>query len=146
MDNEGLITRLRKRANIRRSIPRGEPDRISDILEEAADMIECLRDDLEVLRKQEPIGIITDRVIDRGIEWESNFYRYVVIAGTGDCNLYAEPKPAQEKLTELIAWANLPRVGPELIASSSKGEWRSDGYNSAREYVKSQLDKMKGGV
>jgi hypothetical protein len=44
MDNEGLITRLRKRAEIRRSIPRGEPDRISDILEESADMLESLRD------------------------------------------------------------------------------------------------------
>jgi hypothetical protein len=31
-----LIERLKKRAEIRRSIPRGEPDRISDILEEAA--------------------------------------------------------------------------------------------------------------
>jgi hypothetical protein len=52
MDNEGLITRLRKRAEIRRSIPRGEPDRISDILEEAADMIEYLRDDNERLRNE----------------------------------------------------------------------------------------------
>jgi hypothetical protein len=47
MDNEGLITRLRKRVEIRRSIPRGEPDRISDILEEAAEMIESLRDENE---------------------------------------------------------------------------------------------------
>ncbi len=36
---EDLVTRLRKRAEIRRSIPRGEPDRISDLLEEAADEI-----------------------------------------------------------------------------------------------------------
>lgn len=34
-----LVERLRKRAEIRRAIPRGEPDRISDILEEAADEI-----------------------------------------------------------------------------------------------------------
>ena len=40
---EDLVTRLRKRAEIRRGIPRGEPDRISDILEEAADEIERLR-------------------------------------------------------------------------------------------------------
>ena len=40
---EDLITRLRKRAEIRRKIPRSEPDRISDILEEAADEIERLR-------------------------------------------------------------------------------------------------------
>ena len=37
---EDLIYRLRKRAEIRRAIPRGEPDRISDILEEAANVIE----------------------------------------------------------------------------------------------------------
>ena len=37
---EDLVTRLRKRAEIRRGIPRGEPDRISDLLEEAADEIE----------------------------------------------------------------------------------------------------------
>jgi hypothetical protein len=52
MDNEGLITRLRKRAKIRRSIPRGEPDRISGLLEEAADMIEYLRDDNERINKR----------------------------------------------------------------------------------------------
>ena len=39
---ETLVQRLRKRAEIRRSIPRGEPDRISDILEEAAANIEEL--------------------------------------------------------------------------------------------------------
>jgi hypothetical protein len=39
---ETLIERLRKRARIRRSIPRSEPDRISDILEEAANKIEEL--------------------------------------------------------------------------------------------------------
>ena len=41
MDNkDDLVERLRKRAEIRRSIPRGEPDRISDILEEAANRLE----------------------------------------------------------------------------------------------------------
>ena len=45
---EDLITRLRKRAEIRRqiatrkSVQQGEPDRISDLLEEAADEIERL--------------------------------------------------------------------------------------------------------
>ena len=39
MDTD-LITRLRTRAAIRRKIPRGEPDRISDILEEAANRLE----------------------------------------------------------------------------------------------------------
>lgn len=33
---EDLIFRLEKRASIRRNIPRSEPDRISEILEEAA--------------------------------------------------------------------------------------------------------------
>jgi hypothetical protein len=45
MEAETLVYRLRKRAEIRRSIPRakpGESDRISDILEEAADRIEQL--------------------------------------------------------------------------------------------------------
>ena len=40
--NESLVERLRKRAQIRRSIPRGEPDRIADLLEEAAKRIEEL--------------------------------------------------------------------------------------------------------
>ena len=44
---EDLVTRLRKRAEIRRSIPLNEPDRISDILEEAAAEIERLQDLLE---------------------------------------------------------------------------------------------------
>lgn len=39
---ETLVERLRKRAEIRRSIPRSEPDRISDILEEAANRVEEL--------------------------------------------------------------------------------------------------------
>lgn len=42
-DINDLVYRLRKRAEIRRNIPRGEPDRISDILEEAANEIERLR-------------------------------------------------------------------------------------------------------
>lgn len=47
MEND-LVFRLRKRAEIRRQIPgrksveSGEPDRISDVLEEAADRIEML--------------------------------------------------------------------------------------------------------
>lgn len=39
-----LIIRLRKRAEIRRSIPRGEPDRIADLLEEAANALEGKND------------------------------------------------------------------------------------------------------
>lgn len=46
---EDIIYRLRKRAEIRRQIPtrksvqEGNPDRIADLLEEAADEIESLR-------------------------------------------------------------------------------------------------------
>lgn len=46
--NEDLITRLRKRAEIRRQIPtrksvqEGKPDRLADLLEEAANEIENL--------------------------------------------------------------------------------------------------------
>jgi hypothetical protein len=45
---EGLVYRLRKRAEIRRqikdrkSVQEGKPDRIADLLEEAADRIEQL--------------------------------------------------------------------------------------------------------
>jgi hypothetical protein len=48
MTTTDLITRLRKRAEIRRQIPtrksvvNGEPDRIADLLEEAADELERL--------------------------------------------------------------------------------------------------------
>lgn len=44
----------------------------------------------------------------------------------------------------LIKWANLPDVEPELTSESTKGEWRSDGYQAARRWVKMQLDLMKG--
>lgn len=46
--NTDLVSRLRKRAEIRRQIPtrksvqEGQPDRIADLLEEAADRIEYL--------------------------------------------------------------------------------------------------------
>ena len=41
-NNKTLIERLLKRAEIRRNIPRSEPDRISNILEEAAERIKEL--------------------------------------------------------------------------------------------------------
>lgn len=47
---EDLVTRLRKRAEIRRQIPgrksveNGEPDRLADLLDEAADEIEAQED------------------------------------------------------------------------------------------------------
>lgn len=49
IDETDLVYRLRKRAEIRRQIPgrksvqEGQPDRLADLLEEAADEIELLR-------------------------------------------------------------------------------------------------------
>jgi hypothetical protein len=49
MDEQDLIFRLRKRAEIRRqiatrkSVQEGKPDRMADLLDEAADEIESLR-------------------------------------------------------------------------------------------------------
>jgi len=53
MNEQDLIYRLRKRAEIRRQIPgrksvqEGTPDRIADLLEEAADEMERLRQIIE---------------------------------------------------------------------------------------------------
>lgn len=50
MTSDDLVYRLRKRAEIRRqittrkSVQEGKPDRIADLLEEAADEIEKLKD------------------------------------------------------------------------------------------------------
>jgi hypothetical protein len=50
MNNQDLVFRLRERARIRRQIPgrrsvqEGQPDRLSDLLEEAADEIERLKE------------------------------------------------------------------------------------------------------
>jgi hypothetical protein len=52
MNEQDLVYRLRKRAEIRRQIPgrksveEGKPDRIADILEEAANEIEKLRNEI----------------------------------------------------------------------------------------------------
>jgi hypothetical protein len=88
------------------------------------------------LREQKPIGVLNDK----GIDWEDSFFTDVVIGGDGDCNLYAEPKPAQEIPAELVKWAN---------------SWQEDdsdmpsyliGCNDMKHFVKSQLEKMKGGA
>ena len=49
MKKESLVVRLRKRAEIRRSIPRSEPDRIADLLEEAANEIDTLEGQIDSL-------------------------------------------------------------------------------------------------
>jgi hypothetical protein len=52
MNEEDIVYRLQKRAEIRRQIPgrksveEGKPDRIADLLEEAAEYIEDLRIEL----------------------------------------------------------------------------------------------------
>jgi hypothetical protein len=55
MNDQDLVERLRKRAEIRRQIPtrksvqENQPDRISDLLEEAAREIQMLRNVNEIL-------------------------------------------------------------------------------------------------
>ena len=59
MNDQDLVYRLRKRAEIRRQIPdrksvqEGQPDRIADLLEEAADEIDRLRE-YEWMYKEKP--------------------------------------------------------------------------------------------
>lgn len=56
--NEDIVYRLRKRAEIRRQIPsrksvqEGKPDRIADLLEEAAYSIEILRKTIDAYDKE----------------------------------------------------------------------------------------------
>jgi chorismate mutase len=56
---DDIVDRLRKRAEIRRqiatrkSVQEGKPDRIADVLEEAADMIVTLRWALKLHAKEE---------------------------------------------------------------------------------------------
>ena len=58
MNEQDLVYRLRKRAEIRRQIPgrksveEGKPDRIADLLEEAANEIEQLRDERNRLQHE----------------------------------------------------------------------------------------------
>lgn len=58
MNEEDLVYRLRKRAEIRRQIPdrksvqEGRPDRIADLLEESANEIEKLRSVMNENRNQ----------------------------------------------------------------------------------------------
>lgn len=58
MNEQDLVYRLRKRAEIRRQIPgrksveEGAPDRIADILDEAATEIVALRDKVSELKQE----------------------------------------------------------------------------------------------
>lgn len=59
MDQQSLVYRLRRRAEIRRQIPtrrsvqEGQPDRLADLLEEAANEIEQLTLKLKTLSQNE---------------------------------------------------------------------------------------------
>ena len=79
MKPESLEHRLRKRAEIRRQIPgrksveNKEPDRIADILEEAADEIKLLRETVEFYATgfnkkltESMMGEYTPALVDRG--------------------------------------------------------------------------------
>ena len=56
VEEQSLVYRLRKRAEIRRqissrkSVQEGRPDRLSDLLEEAADELESLRKQVTALK------------------------------------------------------------------------------------------------
>lgn len=56
MNEKDLVFRLRKRAEIRRQIPsrksvqEGKPDRMADLLDEAAEEVESLRRQVAVLK------------------------------------------------------------------------------------------------
>lgn len=60
-NNESLIERLRKRAEIRRqsssrkSVQENKPDRLADLLEEAAEEIDILNLELRIARYKEPV-------------------------------------------------------------------------------------------
>lgn len=59
-NEEDIVFRLRKRAEIRRQIPsrksvqEGKPDRIADLLEEAANEIEKLNNEIESFWQDAP--------------------------------------------------------------------------------------------
>lgn len=58
MDENDIVYRLRKRAEIRRQIPsrrsvqEGTPDRLANLLDEAATEIEILRQDLALYKEE----------------------------------------------------------------------------------------------
>lgn len=61
MNSEDIVVRLRKRAEIRRQIPsrksaqEGQPDRIADLLEEAAEEIQKLRTEVKYHKDLEQV-------------------------------------------------------------------------------------------
>jgi len=63
MNKQDLVFRLRERARIRRQIPdrksvvEGKPDRIADLLEEAADEIDNLHIEIANLNRRHFLGL-----------------------------------------------------------------------------------------
>jgi len=95
MSNHDLVYRLRKRAEIRRQIPdrksvqEGQPDRIADLLEEAADA-------LEKLDKHEPVAW-------REVAGKTTKYYDYNEEGRGE-PLYAAPQPDLARVGEVGIW------------------------------------------
>lgn len=75
MSDEDLVYRLRKRAEIRRSIPtrksiqEGKPDRIAALLDEAADRIEDLAD--QVGYYEDPEDLVSEEYLEQ-LEWQEH--------------------------------------------------------------------------
>jgi hypothetical protein len=97
MSNHDLVYRLRKRAEIRRQIPdrksvqEGQPDRIADLLEEAADA-------LEKLDKHEPVAW-------REVAGKTTQYYDYNEQGRGE-PLYAAPQPDLARVGEVGIWGD----------------------------------------
>jgi hypothetical protein len=81
--SDTLQERLRKRADIRRNIPRGEPDRIADLCEEAASRIDHLEMVYSVAR-----ATITDMCNEkRELERDADRFAFVLPILTAQGNL-----------------------------------------------------------
>lgn len=71
---DDIVIGLRKRAEIRRQIPgrksvqNGEPDRIADLLDEAASEIERLRCSLHNIVDKSRNGLYSDIISDGGMD------------------------------------------------------------------------------
>ena len=75
MSNEDLVYRLRKRAEIRRnistrkSVQEGKPDRLANLLEEAADRIEEEMLAYELLKNEYKITADELKELQSGFSW-----------------------------------------------------------------------------
>jgi hypothetical protein len=73
--NDDLVYRLRKRAEIRRQIPsrksvqEGSPDRIADLLEEAADALRFYEDIVTTLRQEGKTEMTDRELMQMALDW-----------------------------------------------------------------------------